>query len=161
MAVMMLASAQNPCARDIHRQTQAGNRDGLGKVDRHRVEDAAHDFVADQNGDHCQDDRTGKSRQIAELAGSEREARIIGILAGVSVGERGQQQRTRMGAHVQAIRHKGDRAEQQTADNLDDHHGPAEPNDRPSLTFASFVSRTQEDVRMRERRGGAAEVAHG
>ena len=52
-------------------------------MDRHRREYAADRLVADQERDHREDDGACESREIAELAGAEREVGIIGVLAGV------------------------------------------------------------------------------
>ena len=119
------------------------------------------DLVTDQQRDHRQDDGAGESREIAELAGPEREARIVGVLAGVGVGERREQQRTRMRAHMHAVGHQRDRAEQQAADNLGDHHGAAEPDHRPCPALAVFVARAEKHVGMRSGAAGTDGLAHG
>src|SRR5580692_7220589 len=49
---MMLAAAQEPSARDVHRETKTGDRDRLGEMDRHGIEDTADGFIADQERDH-------------------------------------------------------------------------------------------------------------
>ena len=72
-------------------------------MDRDRREDAAYGLVADQDRDHCEDDGAGEAREVAELAGAEGEAWIVGVLARVGIGERRQQERAGMGAHVQAV----------------------------------------------------------
>ena len=89
-------------------------------------------------------------RKIAELAGAERKARIVSVPARVSVGEGREQKRACVRAHMQAIRHESDRAEQQAANNLDDHHGSTEPDDRPGLALAFFVPGAEETVGMPE-----------
>ena len=101
-----------------------------------------------------------KSREIAELAGAEREVGIIGVLAGVGIGERRQKKRARVRAHVHAVGDEGDRAEHQAADDLRDHHDPAEPDDRPCLALALFVSLAEEHVAMKGRRRAAAVLNH-
>ena len=60
-------------------------------------------IVADQDPDHREDDRAGEACKVAELAGAEREAWIVGVLAGVGIRERREQERARMRAHLQAI----------------------------------------------------------
>ena len=108
VAVMMIAAAEEPRARDVHSQAETGNRDCLGEVDRDRREDTADGFVADQERDHREDDRAGEARKVAELAGAEREARIIGVLAGIGISERREQERARMRAHVHTIGNERD-----------------------------------------------------
>ena len=107
MAVMMVAAAQQPCAGDVH-ASLAGNRDRLGKVDRHRAKIRLIALVTNQERDHRQDDGAGEPREIAQLAGAEREARIVGMFPGVGVGEGREQQGSRMCAHCSAIRDQRD-----------------------------------------------------
>ena len=99
----MAAAAQEPCARDVHGQAKAGDRDRLAEVDRDRREDAAHGFIADQQCDHREDDRAGEAGEVAELARPEGEIGIVGVLAGVGVGERGEQERAGVRAHMQPV----------------------------------------------------------
>ena len=116
-----------------------------------RREETADGFVADQQRDHCQDDGAGEAGEVAELAGAEGEAWIIGVPAGIGVGERREQERAGMGAHVQAVGDERDRAEQQAADDLGDHHRPAEPDHRPRLALALLVSLAEEYVAVERR----------
>src|ERR1700730_8305059 len=88
--VMMLAARKQPGARDVDRKTETGDRDRLGKMNRDRSKDAADGFIADQERDHREHDGAGEAGEIAELAGAARERRIVGVLARVGVGERGQ-----------------------------------------------------------------------
>ena len=81
--------------------------------------------------------------------------RIVGVLAGIGVGERREQQRAGMRAHVQAVGDQRDRAEQQAADDLGDHHGAAEPDHRPGLALAFLVPLAEEHVAVKGRRGAA------
>ena len=80
------------------------------------------------------------------------------MLTGIGVGERGEQQRPRMRAHMQAISNKRDGAEQKAADNLGDHHGAAKPDHRPCLALALLVPFTQEYMTMKKRRGDCYDV---
>ena len=66
--------------------------------------------------------------------------------ARVAIGERGKQQRAGMGAHVHAVGHQRDRAEQQATDDLGDHHEAREPDHRPGPALALLVRRTEENV---------------
>src|SRR5258708_16925177 len=49
---VMLATAQQPCARDIHCQAKTGNRDRFGKMNRDGSENTADGFLADQHPHH-------------------------------------------------------------------------------------------------------------
>jgi hypothetical protein len=159
--IMMLATAQEPCACDIYRQTKAGDRDRFGKMNRNRIENTTDGFIADQKRNHGQDDSAGEACEIAEFAGPEREGRIVGVFAGVSIGERRQQQRPGVRAHVHSIGHQRDRAEQQAADDFRDHHDSAEPDHRPGLALARLVPFREKEVAMKSRRCAAAIVGHG
>ena len=154
----MIAAAQQPGAGDVHGKAQAGDRDRLGEVDRHRREQAADRLIADQQRDHRQDDRAGEAGEVAELAGAEGEARIVGVPARVAVGQRRQQQGAGMGAHVQPVGDQGDRAEQQAADDLGDHHGAAEPDHRPGAALALLMALAEEDVACDRRRDGGLAI---
>src|SRR6185437_15469237 len=96
VTVMMMAAGQQPRARDIDRQTKHGNRDRLVEADGNRVEQARYGLVGDQQRNHRENDGAGICRQIAELAGAEREIAVIGIFAGVGISQRRQQQRAGM-----------------------------------------------------------------
>ncbi len=162
MAVaVMLTTAQQPCARDIHRKTKTGNRDRFGKMNRDGIENTADGFIADQQRDHGQHDGAGKPCEIAELAGAECEGRIVGVFAGVSIGKRGQQQRAGVGAHMQSVRHQRDRAKQQAADDFGDHHDPAEPDHRPGLALALLMAFAEEDMAVKSRGCAVVMVKHG
>ena len=108
---VMMAAGQQPGARDIDQEAEDRNRDRFVEADGNGIEQARNGFVADQQGDHRQDDGAAVSREIAELAGAEREIAIVRIFAGVGVSQRRQQQRTGMGRHVQAVGDQGQRAE--------------------------------------------------
>ena len=155
VAVMMVAAAEEPCARYVHGQAEASDRDRLAEVDRDRREDAAHGFIADQQCDHREDDRAGEAGEVAELARSEGEIRIVRVLTGVSIGERREQERAGVRAHMQPVGDERDGAEQQAADDFRDHHGAAEPDDRPCLALAFFVSLAEKHMSVESRKGVA------
>ena len=112
--MVVSAAAQQPRARDVDGEAENSDRDRLGEVRSASARTVAPiDFVADQQRDHRQHDGAGEAREIAELAGAEGEARIVGVAARVGVGERRQQQRAGVGAHVQAVGDQRDRAEHQ------------------------------------------------
>src|SRR5258708_15390779 len=85
--IVVTATAEQEGAGDVDGQADAGDRDGLGKVDRHRHENPADGFIADQQGDHGEDDGAGEAREIAELAGPECETTVMGMPARVAIGE--------------------------------------------------------------------------
>lgn len=152
VAVPMIATAQQPGAGDIHGEPQTGDWNGFGEMDRHRRKDAGYRFIADQDCDHRQDDRAGETCQVAELAGSEAEPLVIGVLAGIGVGQCREQQRAGMGTHVQPISDQRDRAEDEAADDLGDHHCTAQPDDDPGLALTLLMGSAEEDMRVAVRR---------
>jgi hypothetical protein len=160
VSMVMLAAAEQPRAGDVHGKAEAGDRDRLGEADRHRRENARDRLVADQERDHREDDGAGEPGKVAKFAGAERKTPIVGMPAGIAVGECREQQRPRMRAHMQPVRHQRDRPEQPAADNLGDHHRAAERNHRPCLALALFVSDAEKAVPMQERRCGAFAAAH-
>jgi hypothetical protein len=66
-----------PGTSNVYSQAETGNRDSLGKMDRHGCKEPADGFVNDEQRDHREDNGAG---EIAELAGAEREVRIAGAL---------------------------------------------------------------------------------
>ena len=87
-----------------------------------------------------------KSRKVAQLAGAEAEARIVAVPARVAVGQRREQQGAGVGGHVHTVGDQRDRAEQQAADDLRDHHGAAQHDHRPTSPLVGFVRGAEEDV---------------
>jgi hypothetical protein len=150
MAVtVMMAAGQQPHAGDIDDEAKDRDRDRLVEADGNRREQARNRFVADQQGNHRQNDGAAVAGQIAELAGAEGEIAIIGVFAGIGIGQRGQQQRAGMGRHVQSVGDQSQRAEQRAADDFGDHHDAAKHDHRPGSAFGSLVVRAQKDVIVR------------
>ena len=71
MTMTRRSATQEPGAGDIDRETDEGDGNRLGKVDRHRREQPAHRLIADQERDHRQNDGAGEAGEIAELSGAE------------------------------------------------------------------------------------------
>ena len=108
---MMMPAGQKPGADDIHHQTKHGDRDRFLEADRYRMEQARYRFIADQQGNHRQHDGAAVSGEVAEFAGAEAEGTVVGIFAGIGIGQRGEQQRAGMRGHVQPVGDQGQRAE--------------------------------------------------
>ena len=106
--MVVVTAAQKPCARDVHSEAEAGDRDGFGEMDRHRGKQTADRLVADQQRDHREDDGARETGEIAQLAGAEGETRIIGMPPRVAIGKGGKQQRARMGAHMHPVGDESD-----------------------------------------------------
>src|ERR1700728_2037365 len=144
MIVMMTASAQEKYACDIDDQTERGDRNSLIEIDSDRKEQARDGLVGNQQRDHGQYDGAGESGEIAELAGAEGKALVIDMVARVAVGQGGQQQRAGMGRHVQPVGNESDRAEQQAAGDLGDHHETAQRDHHPGAALVLLVAFAEE-----------------
>src|SRR5579883_1485480 len=131
MAVIVSSTAEEKHTRNIDHQSQHSDWKCLGIMDWDRPDEARQGFVADEKRDHGKDDGAAEACEIAQLASAEAEARVVRIVPGVSVGERGKQQR---------------------AADLRDHHAAAERDHHPGATLILFVTLAEEDVVMRARR---------
>ena len=119
------AARQKPCGGDVDDQPENRDRDRLGEADRHRGEQTYDRLVADQDGDHGQDDRAGEPGKVAQLSRPESVSVVVRVLARIGVGESRQQQGASMRRHVQHVRDQGDGPEGEAADHLERHHRPA------------------------------------
>ena len=125
MLVAMMAAAKQENARDIDDQSQHRDRNGFVEIDRNRPDQALCGFISDQDRDHGEDNGAGKSGEVAELAGTEGEARVVAMAAGIAIGQSREQERAGMRRHVQPVGDERDRAEHQPADDFGDHHDAA------------------------------------
>ena len=123
--MVVIAARENPGGCDVYEQAQARDRDDLLEPDRNGAEKSGDRLVADEDGDHRQDDGRGETCEVAELAGAEGEPGVLRMPPGIAVGDGGQQHRPGMGAHVQTVCDQRDGAEQPAPDNLQNHHGTA------------------------------------
>jgi len=146
---MVMLVAQQPGARHIDGKTEDRHRDRLVEGDRHRVQQTADAFPADQQRDQRQDDRRGEGGEVAELAGAEDEARVLGVAARIAVGDSREQQRPGMGGHVQPVGHERERPEDAAADDLQQHHRPAQPYHPPGTPLVAGMASAQENVAVR------------
>ncbi len=109
-AAGMVVVAQQPDARQIHRETDDGDGDGLGEMDGDGRKQPQGGLIADGQRDHAKDDGAGEAREVAELAGAEGKAGIVGMPPGKAIGECGDGQRASVGRHLPAVRQQGHRA---------------------------------------------------
>ena len=142
----VVAAAEQEDARHIDDQAQHRNRNGFVEIDRNRPDQALRRLIGDQDRDHGEDDGAGKSGEIAELAGAEREARVVAMAAGIAVGQSREQERARMRRHMQPVGDQRDRAEQQSADDLDDHHETAQRDHHPGAALVALMACAEKDV---------------
>jgi len=154
--VVVAAAAEQPGAHGVDDEPENGDRDRLGERDRPRRDQPADRLEGDQRRDHRQHDRTGEAGEVAELARPEGEARVVGVAARQRVGERGEQQRAGVGAHMETVCDERDRAEHRPACDLDDHHCAGQRDHRPDVALALSVRGAEEDMAV----GSGANVAH-
>ena len=143
---VMMVAAQQPRARNVHQKPEHRDRNSFREPDRYRLEQPHDALVGDQQSDHGQDDGAAEPRKIADLPGPERETGILRVLAGIGIGDGREQQRARVGRHVQTIRHQRQRPEQAAADDLGHHHDAAEPDDCPGFALVVGVTLAQKHM---------------
>ena len=92
LMMIMSAAAEQQDAANIYREAKASDWNCLTEMDRHGGDEAADRLIADQDGDHGQDDRRREACEITELAGAKGEARIVSMPPRIAVGECRQKQ---------------------------------------------------------------------
>src|ERR1700737_1146806 len=85
MVMTVSPSTEQEDAGDIDRQCQERNRNSLIETDRNRPYEARYRLITDEERNHGQHNRAGKSRQIAQLAGPKAESLIARMTAGVAI----------------------------------------------------------------------------
>ena len=76
---MGAAIPQQPGTQQIDCQSEHGDQQRLVEPDRDRSEQADRALVPDQDRDQGQDDGAREGGKLAELAGPEREPRVVGV----------------------------------------------------------------------------------
>jgi hypothetical protein len=141
--VMVLASAQQPGARDVDHQPNDGNPDSLVEADGDGMKQPRDGLTPDQECNHRQNDGAAEPGKIAELAGAEGETHVLGMMPGIAIGQRRQQQCARVRRHVQAVGDQREGAEQTATDDLHCHHDAAQPDDRPHPAGVTVMPRAE------------------
>src|SRR5665213_2324878 len=114
----------------------------------HGSKNASDGFVANQERDHGEHDRTGKAGEIAKLARAKGEVGIFRMSARVRIGQRGQEEGASVGAHMQTIRHERNRSKQESANDFGAHHGAAQPNHSPGFALTLLMPLAQKAMMM-------------
>jgi hypothetical protein len=146
---VVLLPVQEPGAGEIDAQSQRRDRKRLLEMDGHGMEQPQDRLIADPERDEPQDDGAGKCRQFAELAGTERKARIVRMPAGKQIGEARDRQRGDVCRHVPTVGDERDRAEQRAADDFDDHHHRGQGHDAPGAPLMLLVTEAEKGVAVR------------
>ena len=146
---MVVLVAQQPGARDIDAEAERGDRDGFAKMNDDRAGQPHDQFVSDAERDHSQNDGARERGKLAELAGANRKALIIGVAAGQEISQARNGQRHDMGAHMPAVGDQRDRAEQRAAHDFGDHHEGGERDDAPGAALMRAVMLAEKRMIMR------------
>jgi len=146
MVMVMPGTRQQPRGGQIDREAESGDRDRLAKMYGHRVDEAGDSLIADEQGDHGQNDRRGEPGEVAELPGPESKPAIAGVPARIAVRQCRQEQGAGMGRHVQPIGYQGDGAEEDAAHHFQRHHGAAQPDHGPGLPLRVGMPFTEKDM---------------
>ena len=150
---LMMIGAEQPGARKVHDQTKHGDPDRLGVGDRHRADEPLGGLDRDPDREDRENERAGKTRQIAHLAGTEGKSRIVRMSTSKPVGKGCDAQGTCMGRHVNAIGEERHRSGPQASDDLDHHHCGGQRNDIACASLMRVVRGAEEVVIMGERIG--------
>ena len=87
--VMVMPAHQEQRARDIAQKAVHRVELRAREIDAHRIDQAQEGFDRDADCENAEDQRRGKTREVADLAGAEAVARIVAMLLGIAIGERG------------------------------------------------------------------------
>src|SRR3546814_8640128 len=90
------------CSSDL-REAQHRNQRGAREIDAHGIEEAEEGFDRDPDREDAEDQRRGEAGQIADLAGAEAVTRIVAMLFGIAIGERGQAERAGLGERQSVV----------------------------------------------------------
>jgi hypothetical protein len=101
--VVVLIVSQQEGAKKINPQSGHGDQDCLIEGNRHWLKKAGQALIPDKQRDHRKCDGARECSQVSKLPRTEGEALIVCISTRVSIGQSGDQQRTRMGGHVKAV----------------------------------------------------------
>ena len=106
-------------------------------------------LIGNAERDHAEDDGAGERGEFPELAGAEREARIVHMPAREQISEPGDGERGDMRSHVPAVGDERDGSVQHTAGNLGDHHDRGKRNHGPGSPLVRAVMLAEEGVIVR------------
>ena len=146
IVTVVMVSGQQPGAGEVHGEPDHRNHRRFAELDRYGVHQAPEALVADEQGDEGEDDCAGERRELTDLAGPEREAGIVGVLAGEAISERRNGERCGMGRHVPAVGHQRHGPEDRPCDDLGDHHRRGQAYHEPGAPLMSVVVLPEEDV---------------
>jgi len=146
---MVGASAEKPGCYAIHDKAASCDQNRLVKMNCHRRKKTHCGFVTDDEGDDRKHDRARISGKIAELAGTEDEAGVVGVPPRIGISQSGDQKRQGVRCHVKAVGNDGERPKQRAAEDFGDHHDQGKRNRRPRPAFVRRVALAEKDVAMR------------
>ena len=135
-----MLSAEYEETGPIHHQTQNGDDDGLVEKDIDGVEQPADAFPGHDRGEQGQQDGARETAQCVDLAGAETVSLVVGMFAGVDVGNGRNPKGHRVRRHVQSVREERHGPVDDAADDLDDHgdRGDGDDDEGSALARAKF-----------------------
>ena len=107
------------------------------------------DSTATATAGQAQHDGAGESGQIAELAGTETEARIGGMTPRQPIGARRQAQRPHMGRHMNAVGQKRHGVVEKARADLHHHEEGGDQRRQLGAGFRAVMAMTQKDMAVR------------
>ncbi len=144
MVVMQLP--QQPCARQIDAKAEAGHGDGLAIDDRNRRHQPQHALIGDLDGDHEKDERAGKRREFAELAGAEGKTGMAYVSAREQIGDAGDPEGRGVRRHVPAVGQERHGAEKRSRNDLAHHHDDGQRDHEPGAALVARMLRPEEHM---------------
>lgn len=150
MSVMM-ATAEQDRADDIHDESQHRHDRGLVERDRARVQQPLDRFKGYPDRDDAKDQRRGEAGEIADLARPEAVAPVARMAPGKGVGRRRHGQRSGMGRHVETVREQRHRVVDRTGDDLADHHDGRQRDDPQGPPRIGIVAVAEKDMVVAQR----------
>ena len=150
---MVMIGTKQPGTREVHHEAEHGDPDSLGIGNRERTDEPLSRFNRDPDCEDGEDKRAREAGEVAHLAGTECETRVVRMALGKPVGEGRDAQGTCMGRHVDTIGEKRHRSGPQAGDDFDHHHRGGQGNDIARAPLMRVVRGAQEVVTMSERIG--------
>ena len=148
VVVILVIHAQYPHRHPVDDQAQHRHGDGLVQGNGYRCNQALDALYSHDQGEYRQQHRPGEAAQGVDLAGAKAEGRVMGVFAGVDIGESRDRQGAGMGSHMQAVCQQGHGAVDQPGDNLDHHHGRRQGDHPQGTLLAGFDLVLAERVAM-------------
>ena len=148
MAFVVGATKQER-ATDVDEQANASDADCFIKMNCQWSEESPGGFAGHQQRHDRKHNGAGESAEDTDFSGAETKLLIRGVPPRKIIGDRGDQKRSHMRAHVPAVGQQRHRVRKKAGRNFDYHHHPSDGDDDTGSAFA-FREVAHEIVRMAE-----------